>query len=620
MTVLDLIKTDPESVKRYVADGHPPEHAQRFAAMELLEKAIKSGGYDGPFQTWLREVKNVRGFWLQNASGAVTSEAYNRITIDLWNEWQTVRNEFTVAQAAKKAAVQAAYEAEAAAEETARVAALRREAATNEAEQKRLARLVAHLQTAIIPSPELNPVNWQDLHKLKKHSLKAKHDVACRWHERFDALPDIVREAWMAYYGTVTVAAPGVVPTIDDDGDDSDGDDTPASTDIYPDALMVHVIPLPPGKREIDLGNADMVLAGVKHSAFRDFIPFNAGVRRLLDLIGNPIDDVILPAADPHAPKPAQELDEIADDDIIPDIVPDVIPRGLTIPHGDAKHCKSLWLQKLCLCVADRNGATFEGIEVEHGPVVYCTLDPSAEAKRVRPGIIEIRNRLGLKPSGRFHLTDVALKLNEPASVAHWIELNARGGRLPCKIIVVDSLFSAAIGSLAQDTVVQGCMEGVKALLRHCDAVIVPHHDNKEGDIFGSKFLIAMLASKIGMKRNVLKDGALGDQVKVRVEVLKFSDANPKWHYTLEGPYLNALGESGGKPAAPGGATSHPDMLARLPTNWTPIKGSRALVEDLFPADKAERAREKQWERLRKAWEDAKVIEVRDGRIRRVSR
>lgn len=281
------------------------------------------------------------------------------------------------------------------------------------------------------------------------------------------------------------------------------------------------------------------------------------------------------------------------------------------MPHGDAKHCKSLLLQKIAVVVADASSATFDGIEVEHGTVIYNTLDPGAEASWIKPGIIEIRNRLGLKPSGRLHLTDSPLVLNEPASVAHWIELNR--ARLPCKLIIVDSLFAAAAGSLTQDDVVRECVEGVRMLLQYASAVVTPHHDNKQGDIFGSVFLKAMMVSKVGIIRNVVKDGSLGNQVTVTTQFLKFGDAEFKRKYTLDGPYLDA-----NSPSESLTGVRRADILAKLPAEPVTIGAARKPIEHLLTG-KTRNSRDEEWRRLRLHWAERGVVIVKDGAIRRVA-
>ncbi len=390
--------------------------------------------------------------------------------------------------------------------------------------------MVAKLQAYVFPPTVLEPVDYKKLHALKKTPTKSNRLIARRWRDRFEILPEAVRQAWMAFHELSR-------PPIDIEYELADGDD--GEDEPHPDESIgfIFLTPLPPGQRDISTANVDLVVDGLRAADFKGFREFSEGVRRLLALIGNPIDDVIVPRHDPHRPQPAQELDDIEAPTKAAYVVPGLIPRGgLTVPHGDPGAGKSVWLQKIAIVVADKDGAMFEGVEVEHGQVIYATLDPSAAPKEIKPGVIEIRDRLGLRPSGRLHITGAPLILNEPTSVEHWLELNA--ARLPAKLIMVDSLFSAVAGSLAQDTVVQGAMDGVKTLLKHADAVVSVHHDNKGGDIFGSQFLTAMMAAKVGFVRNILKDGRPGNRVTVTVERLKFDPPTLKLAYRLDGPFL----------------------------------------------------------------------------------
>lgn len=612
MNVYLVIKTDPEAVKRYVDDGYEPDLAQAFAAHEILEKELGAG--HTPFRDWLHS---------KHVPHSLYSTIQPSVTPELWTEWLTMRDGYTVTFNAKRAAEQAEREAEAKANEATRIEALHAEYREREvqakrdvAEKARRARLVQDLQATVFEPVELNPVDWQELHKLKKHPQRAKRQLAARWRERFEALPEDVQTAWLAFYGPTTITTPPSDDLVADDADtdvdpmDDDDDDSDVAS-AKPDVITVHVAPLPPGQRNIDEYDADTVQTGIKYPSFRAFIPFSAGVRRLLHLIGNPIDNVIMPPANPFRPQPAQDVDTIEENDDFADVVPGLIPHGLTVPHGDAKHCKSLLLQKIAVVVADASSATFDGIEVEHGTVIYNTLDPGAEASRIKPGIIEIRNRLGLKPSGRLHLTDSPLVLNEPASVAHWIELNR--ARLPCKLIIVDSLFAAAAGSLTQDDVVRECVEGVRMLLQYASAVVTPHHDNKQGDIFGSVFLKAMMVSKVGIIRNVVKDGSLGNQVTVTTQFLKFGDAEFKRKYTLDGPYLDA-----NSPSESLTGVRRADILAKLPAEPVTIGAARKPIEHLLTG-KTRKSRDEEWRRLRLHWAERGVVIVKDGAIRRVA-
>lgn len=611
MRILDAIKPDPETVKFYIDAGETPEDARDFAALDLFNKELGGRGEETPLRQWLRNVKQIKGTWDPE------------VTAEQWTEWLTVRDAYTATLKVEEAKKQAAYSASMKVLNDAQRARIKAEAegraradARAKFDAKRRADLARNLQTLMIERPELNPLDWQALHQQKKNPNKAKRDLARRWQECFEALPDNVQTAWLSFHGPISVAMPASGVSDDDadevaeDGNDVIDDDGARESAI--ETLAVHVVPLPPGERDIEEWRVDDVHAGVNDPAFRDFMPFSDGVGRLFNLIGNPIDDMILPPANPYTPQAAQDVDAIKDDDFdFLDVVSGILPPGMTIIHGDAKHTKSLLTQKLMIVIADNSGAKFEGIEVEHGPVIYVTLDPGAEAARIKSGILQVRDRLDLKPSGRLHVTDVPLILNEPASVDFWLDLNK--ARLPAKVIVVDSLFRASQGSLAQDTVVQGCMNGVTKLLQHAKAVAVVHHDNKEGDLFGSKFIRAMLVSKIGVKRNVLKDGVLGNRVTVKVEELKFDTPQWKQSYTLDGPFLNPDATDATAPAS-AVTGPRPDILEKLPRNLTPRQQVRTAIEPMLRTE----SRDNEWYKLRRAWKAAGLIEEVGNSIRRL--
>jgi hypothetical protein len=596
------IKGTPEIVKRYIDAGESPEFAELFAAADLVNDELGERGSDTPLRLWLRLEKHVSGW-----DPVVTPE--------LWDEWQSVKADYIAALDAKAAALKSQAAADQRTRDAAQRAARDQRTKDDAAEHIRCAALVEHLQNLEIESPELNPVNWQELHKLKKHPAKAKRDLTQRWLEKFSTLPEHVQDAVPAFYGPVTITLPAtddpvILPDDAEPVEDDDAEQQSVSSGL---AREIYLTPYLPGDRIVHEGNADMVQAGINDPAFRKFVQFSEGVRRLLDLIGNPIDNVILPAFDPHTPEAAQDVDDIADNGELADIVPGLIPRGLTILHGDQKNCKSLWLQKLGIVIADNSGATFEGIQVDHGQVIYVTRDPAAEPVRVKSGVLEMRTRLGLQASGRLHLTGAPLILNEPSSVEHWLGLNA--ARLPCKMIVVDSLFSCSVGSLAQDTVVQGCMDGVRELLKHTDAVIAAHHDNKSGDIFGSVFLGPMLVACAQVERP-MKDGRLGSRVAVNLEYLKFGDADYKATYQLEGPYLNRTDKVLDSRTSSAPALHRTDMLALIPTTPTKFDDARKLIEHLLSGEPD--TRKKQWQRARTAWEKAGAVVIKKGTIRRV--
>ena len=412
--------------------------------IELIEKELRNlpDGVAPPFWSWLYSVKRIPATRSGYSAGQISAE--------LWAEWLAAKPAYLAEQVADVARRRAEIKTREDAERAAALAVEKREAAISKARAER----IVGLQTYVFKPIDLEPVDFEELHALKKHPEQSKRRLARRWCERFNALPANVQTAWRAFHSANIMAVTAEVDLADPDDDTSD-DDMSASG-----AQWTYFNEVPLGQRDLQEDILPEILAGLRDRAYHDFRKFNEGVRRLIGLIGNPLDRAIVPPANPHRPQPARDVDELPDNPAVhAHIIPQIIPRGWTIPHGDAGAGKSVWLIKGCLVIADRNGAKFEGIEVEHGPVIYSTLDPSASRDEVRRDVIEIRTRLGLQPSGRFHLTDAPLILNEPASVEHWLELNR--ARLPAKVIAVDSLFSSTTGSLAQDTVVKGVRDGV---------------------------------------------------------------------------------------------------------------------------------------------------------------
>lgn len=578
------------------------DKARSVKLIQLIEKELRNlpGGVGSPFWMWLYSVKRIPATRSGYSAGQISAE--------LWAEWLAAKSDYIAGEAAKAAARAAEYKAQVDAERAAALADAKREAAISKARAER----IVGLQTYAFKPIDLEPVDFEELHALKKHPEQSKRRLVRRWCERFEALPGTVQIAWRAFYSVELMAGTSEGDAPSDDTADDDADDDMSASG----AQWTYFNEFPLGQRDLQEDTLPEVLAGLRDRAYHEFRKFNEGVRRLIGLIGNPIDRAIVPPHNPHRPEVAQDVDDIPDNPAVhAHIVPQIIPRGWTIPHGDASAGKSVWLIKACLVIADKNGATFEGLEVEHGPVIYSTLDPSASRDEVRPDVIEIRARLGLQPSGRFHLTDAPLILNEPSSVEHWLELNR--ARLPAKVIVVDSLFSSTTGSLAQDTVAKGVRDGVVTLLRSCDAVVTPHHDNKSGDIFGSAYVTAMLASKIGVVRPALKDGRPGGHVTVTVERLKRADTYLKLAYTLDGPFLN-LGDNADALGADAMPVRRPDILKLLPITATPLGKARKLIEHKLTGTTV-KSRSGEWKRLRDAWEAAGLVVVEDNTIRRVT-
>ena len=131
---------------------------------------------------------------------------------------QPFLNDPIAVAAAKEREAKASAERQAAAE--AKRVAETKAAERQAAEDRRLAALVAKLQAYEFKPIELEPVDYKKLHALKKYPDKSKRDLAQRWTERFEALPDNVQLAWQGFFEAITIGAtPALAPADDDDAE-----------------------------------------------------------------------------------------------------------------------------------------------------------------------------------------------------------------------------------------------------------------------------------------------------------------------------------------------------------------------------------------------------------------
>jgi len=162
------------------------------------------------------------------------------------------------------------------------------------------------------------------------------------------------------------------------------------------------------------------------------------------------------------------------------------IPTGLTFVHGRWYGGKSHWLYALGLTVAAADDVKFDGMDVAHGGVCYVTLDPGASVPEIKADIIKVRERLGLPKSGRFRYGHDPVKLNLDASLEHFLHFNA--DRLPCRVLIIDSLYSATAGDLSNPSVMGAVIEGLQTILRRglADAIICAAQERKDGELYGA--------------------------------------------------------------------------------------------------------------------------------------
>ena len=312
-------------------------------------------------------------------------------------------------------------------------------------------------------------------------------------------------------------------------------------------------------------------------------------------------------------------LEHIEEDGAELYVVPFVIPtEGASMVFGEQKHGKSIWAQKLTVCITS-DGLEFDGLKVRHGRVLYITADSGARRRQVKTRFRQICERLSVQQPtiDRLVIVDTAVKLNDPKSVDDLIRKNPGAFVL----VVIDPLFRCVNGRLSGEEVAADIDEGLTRIAEATGAaVLVVHHEPAATEKpFGSVFLQAGGVAQVHVVRHT-KGGVYrdGDKVTVTVQWLKNDEPPEKpFEYRIEGAYLTGPQDSKGAPVvAPVEKIPHPKALARLPLAARPLRGARAIVEDLLNG--TEHAREKQWERWRKAWQAAGVIEQKDGEIRRL--
>jgi RecA-family ATPase len=250
--------------------------------------------------------------------------------------------------------------------------------------------------------------------------------------------------------------------------------------------------------------------------------------------------------------------------------------------------------------------------------VLYVSLDPGANRKKVKPRLLEICKRMGANPQGNLRLVDTHLSLNEPASVASFLQKNPGEFAL----VVIDSLYKAVTpgSDLSQAGIMTPATDGMQEIADATGAaVVVVHHEGRGnlGHPYGSMFLEAALSSLV----HVVRNEATG-KVTAKVEAMKNGEARAApFVYRLEGPYLESVNaprdrKSATAPAV-AGDVPHRDMLALIPTTATLIRDARKLIEHLLSG--SDDARRKQWERIRADWVAAGLVIQKGGMIRRVA-
>jgi hypothetical protein len=283
----------------------------------------------------------------------------------------------------------------------------------------------------------------------------------------------------------------------------------------------------------------------------------------------------------------------------------------LVLLYGGEKEGKSTFGHKVGIVVASEN-LDLDGIPVKHGRVLYVSLDPGARKPQVGVRMEAICKRLGIEQPERLIVDHETVFLDDAMSVESMLQRNP--GEFV--LVIIDPLYRALSGGDPSHAgAINLAIESVIRIQQQTGAaVMILNHDTKTGGMYGSKFLGAAADCKIFMQRDFKTN-----IVTLKVELSKNTGALdlPPIRYRLDKEHLERLDAPKQHVDEPAIVT-RPDMLALMPSTWTPIKTARELIEHLLTAP-TDRGKDKEWERIRERWEAARLIEKRMRKLRKVS-
>jgi hypothetical protein len=325
----------------------------------------------------------------------------------------------------------------------------------------------------------------------------------------------------------------------DDDGEEAGGDHEEASSGRVS-VPRYRSVPLDPPAPVVETRDRATEDREVLERERQELVAQGFSPDTILDDDGNPID----PAEDDPR-LVGVGLEAIEDDGAELYVVPGIIPtEGASMCYGEQKHGKSIWAQKLAVCITS-DGLDFDGLNVRHGRVLYITADSGARRRQVKTRFLQICERLNVAPPtvDRLVIVDTAVKLNDPKSVEDLLRKNPGAFVL----VVIDPLFRCVNGRLSGEEVAADIDQGLTRIAEATSAAcLVVHHEPAATDKpFGSVFLQAGGVAQIHAVRHV-KGGVYrdGDKVTVTVQWLKNDEPPAKpFEYRIEAAYLAGSGD-----------------------------------------------------------------------------
>lgn len=295
-----------------------------------------------------------------------------------------------------------------------------------------------------------------------------------------------------------------------------------------------------------------------------------------------------------------------------------IIPAsGISFIYGPSGAGKSSFWHRFALTVASED-ALFDGVPVPHGPVLYLSLDPGADAETVKfERMLPICERFKIKPPGPGRLVIVASEgthLDREEKVSELLAKNPG----PFTLCIVDSLYKAlSTGDPVQASQVNPAIDGMMRIAEETGATICVSTHSGRGDdkhMLGTIFQDAGASAIWRMARDRKTNKVTMDCEKLKND----TEPDKPLLYKLEKSCLISMNDVADLIATPLDMVTRADMLALMPIEpGLPIRDARKLVEHLLRSKGAD-ARRKEWERIRANWVDAGVVKQEGGKIWRL--
>jgi hypothetical protein len=256
------------------------------------------------------------------------------------------------------------------------------------------------------------------------------------------------------------------------------------------------------------------------------------------------------------------------------DFVEDLLTTSsFVVVYGEPGSRKTFWVLDLCLHVA--SGRQWNGLEVDHGAVIYCALEGGAG---IRNRVAAAQRRLGLPSDTAFVLLQMPLDLRDPdADSGNLIEIIRQISErlaLPVRMVVIDTLSRALNGGNENGPEDMGALIGNADRIRFETGacVLFIHHCGKDAARGSRGHSSLKAATDTEIEIITSEDGASSIATVIRQRDLEIGSS---FNFSLD---VVALGTNRrGKPI-----TSCVVAPARAGTRPQNLTGDKARAYDLL--------------------------------------